>query len=146
MITLTDIELLQGLTKKKPHAVKLGGKVLLYSQWFALELPTAQLDPAFDDWDETPHDAAVRWREWITPGDGEYAMGTRWTNPDDGVVLIRLFADSASAIIHPSIFEVVNKKMPAPEFRVFPGDNKPVVGIFSEGVLVGGVAQMKVDP
>lgn len=146
MITEKDIELLKGLTKKQPHVVKLEGEiVLLYSKWFCLELPRSMLDPAFDDWDDQAHDAAIAWRKTMPEGDGEYAQGTRWTNPEDGLALIRLIADSASAIIHPSMYEVVNKHLPEPEFRVFQGD-KPVVAIYSEGKLVGGVAQMKVTP
>lgn len=146
MITASDVELLQGLTKKKPHAVTLAsGNVLIYSKWFALELPLALMDPAFNDWDDKAHEAAINWRSTIPPGEGEWGQGTRWTNPEDGVALIRLISDSASAIIHPSMYEIVNKKLPAPEFRVFPGV-KPVVAIYSEGVLVGGVAQMKVEP
>lgn len=144
MITASDVELLRGLTKKKPHAVKLAGdKVLLYSKWFALELPTALMDPAFDDWDAEAHEAARNWRDVMTKGEGEYAQGTRFTNPDDGVVLIRLIADSAMAVIHPSMYDLINKKVPEPEFRVFTGD-KPVVAIYSGGVMIGGVAQMKV--
>lgn len=144
MITTSDIELLRGLTKKKPHAVKLDeSKVLLYSKWFALELPTALMDPAFTDWETEANEVARNWRDVMTKGEGEYAQGTRFTNPDDGVVLIRLIADSAMAVIHPSMYDLINKKLPEPEFRVFTGE-KPVVAIYSAGVMIGGVAQMKV--
>jgi hypothetical protein len=143
MITVNDIELLQGLTKKAPHAVKLtGGKVLLYSKWFALEPPAALIDPAFNAWEAVANDVARNWRNVMPKGDGEYAQGIRWANPDDGVGLIKLIADSATAIIHPSMFDLVNKKLPEPEFRVFVGE-KPTVAIYSEGQLIGGVSQMK---
>lgn len=143
MITAKDIELLRGLTKKDPHVVKLDGdRTLIYSKWFCLEIPTNLMDPAFDDWDDAAHEAAKNWRKVMPPGEGEYAQGTRFTNPEDGVVLIRLIADSATAVIHPSMYDLINKKFPEPEFRVFVGD-KPTVAIYSEGKLIGGVAQMK---
>lgn len=147
MITPTDIELLQGLTKKTPHAVKLeGGKFVLYSKWFALELPIAQMDPAFDGWEEVAHSAALNWRSTIPAGDGEYGQGMRWTSPDeDKVPLIRLMSDQFTAIIHPSMYDLILKKFPTPEFRLFEGD-KPIVAIYSEGTLIGGVAQMKTGP
>lgn len=146
MITAADIELLRGLTKKAPSLARLaGGKnsfALLYSRWFVLELPATMFDPALTDWEEA-HDAAAAWRNVIPPGEGEYAQATRWTNPEDNVPLIKLIAGSASALIHTSIYEVVMKKLPEPEFRVFVGD-KPYVAILSAGSLVGGAGQVKV--
>jgi hypothetical protein len=144
MITSSDVELLRGLTKKKPTVARLAGDknhlVLLYSKWFALELPVALFDPGIKQWEEAI-DGAVTWRSGVPPGEGEYAQGIRWTNPEDGVALIKLIADSGVAFIHPSIYDVVTKKLPEPEFRLFVGD-KPPLAIFSAGILVGGVGQV----
>ena len=144
MITKNEITLLRGLTKKEPAASKLeaSDSILLYAKWFALEIPKELFDPAFDDWEDA-HEAAVNWRAAMPQGDGDYGQATRWTNPDDGLVLVKLIADCGEAIIHPALYEVVTKQVPEPEFRVFPGE-KLFVAILSRGKLVGGVAQVKV--
>lgn len=144
MITSDEIALLRGLTKKEPAVFKLGAgdKAMLHARWFVLEVPTSLIAPTFDDWAEV-NEHAVSWREKVPPGDGAFGQGSRWTNPDDGVALIKLISDAGVALIHPSIYEVVTKQMPDPEFRVFEGD-KPVVVILSAGAMVGGTAQVKV--
>ena len=145
MITTTDIELLRGLTKKDPVVARLAGdknsSALIYSKWFVLELPATLFDPEIKDWEEAD-DGAVAWRSVMPPGDGEYAQGVRWTNPEDNAALVKLIADSGVAFIHSSLYDVVTKKLPEPEFRVFAGD-QPHIAILSAGVLVGGAAQVK---
>jgi len=145
MITTNDVELLRGLTKKHPVVARLAGDknsfALIYAKWFVLELPIALFDPELKDWEEAD-DGAVTWRSVMPPGEGEYAQGFRWTNPEDGMALVKLIADSGVAFIHPSIYDVVTKKVPEPEFRVFTGD-QPHIAILSAGVLVGGAAQVK---
>jgi hypothetical protein len=143
MITKNEITLLRGLTKKEPAASKLeaSDSILLYAKWFVLEVPKELFDPAFDDWEEA-HEAAINWRAAMPQGEGDYGQASRWTNPDDGLALVKLIADCGVAIIHPALFEVAMKQLPEPEFRVFPGD-KPFVAILSERKLVGGVTQVK---
>jgi len=144
MITKNEITLLRGLTKKEPLACKLnaGEKVLLYARWFTLEVPKELWDPTFEDWADAS-ESTINWRAVMPPGEGEYATASRWTNPEDNVALVKLIADSGVALVHPAIYDVVMKQIPEPEFRVFPGEKSFVV-ICSAGVMIGGVAQVKV--
>jgi hypothetical protein len=144
MITKIEIARLQGLTETPPRVSKLGDgeKILIYSRWFALEVPKKTMDPSFNDWVDAPV-GAIAWREKLPPGEGAYGQAVRWTNANDGLVSIKLISDVGVALIHPSIYEVVSKHLPSPEFRVFEGDGLPVA-ILSEGVAIGGVAQVTV--
>jgi hypothetical protein len=117
--------------------------VLIYSTWFALELKAENVEIETIQWKKEVNEVARNWRDALPASDGEYAQGIRWTNPDDAVVLIKLIADSATALIYPSLFELVNKKLPEPEFRVFP-EKASAVAIYSEGIRVGGVSQMSI--
>lgn len=144
MITDTEIALLQGLTKKKPIAVKLGeGEMtLLHAVWFVLELPTNTLAPDLTCWEEEALPKAIEWRTLMPSGEGAYGQASRFTNPEDNIVLVKLIADTGAAIIHPSIYEVVLKQFSEPEFRVFP-EEKAYVAIFNAGSLIGATAQVK---
>lgn len=144
MITDAEVTLLRGLTKKTPIATKLesGDRALLHAQWFVLELPLASFDSKLEAWEEEPLGGALEWRTLMPEGEGEYATAARFTNPDDGVPVIKLISDSTVAFIHTSIFEVVMKHVAEPEFRVFPAE-KAYVAILSSGSLVGGTAQVK---
>jgi hypothetical protein len=144
MITKVEIALLRGLTKNNPEVFKLEAeeKVLLYAKWFVLDLPRGVLDPTFNTWSEV-NDLVVTWRDRLPSGEGAYGQAVRWTNPEDGTTLIRLISDFGVAIIHSSIYDVVTKQMPEPEFRVFEGDKLPVA-ILSMGAVIGGTAQVKV--
>jgi len=117
------------------------GKAYLYSKWFVLELPVTLFDPAYSDWEE-PRGDVQTWRSVMPEGEGEYASASRWTNPEDNLALVKLISGAGVAIIHPSIYDVVMKQLPEPEFRVFDGEHS-FVAIFSAGVMVGGVAQVK---
>jgi len=144
MITAKDVELLRGLTKDKPRAFesKTGDTLLLYTRWFVLELPKAVFDPTFTDRSQV-NEAVAAWRKNLPPGEGAYGQAVRWTNPEDSMALVKLISDVGVALIHPSMYEVITKRLPSPEFRVFEG-NQPPVAIFSDGVAIGGVAQVKV--
>lgn len=145
MITNSEIALLQGLTDKKPIAVKLGEgeKTLLHAKWFVLEVPTNLLAPDLKCWEEEALPKAVEWRTLMPAGEAAYGQASRFTNPEDNVALIRLIADTGVAIVHPSLYEVVTKNFSESEFRVFP-EEKSYVAIFNAGTLIGATAQVKV--
>jgi len=144
MITNNEIATLQGLTKKKPIAVKLGKgeTTLLHASWFLLEIPTKLILPDLKCWAEEALPNALTWRTLMPPGEGAYGQATRFINAEDSVALVKLIADTGMAIIHPSIYEVVMKHFSEPEFRVFPEEKAPIA-ILNEGSLIGAAAQVK---
>lgn len=145
MITKTELEILQGLTKKAPQAFKLGSgeKVVLYAQWFVLELPKELLDSDFD-WEE-PNEEAQAWRTRLPEGTGEYAQAVRWKDPTDGVAIMKLISDNGVALIQAAFYDVVIRRIPEVEFRVFPGEKTPVVVVRSPtGEMIGVTAQVAV--
>ena len=144
MITKTELEIPQGLTKKAPQAFKLGSgeKIILYAQWFVLELPKELLDASFD-WEE-PNEEAQAWRTRVPEGTGEYAQAVRWKNPKDEVVIMKLISDNGVALIQAAFYDVV-RRVPDVEFRVFPGEKTPVVVVRSStGEMIGVTAQVAV--
>jgi hypothetical protein len=151
MITSSDVQVLQGLTKKTPVLIRLGqgtpatqaereATALLHSGWFALELPDAAFDTDIERVESTPFEEALAWRKRLPAGDGEYAQASRGVDKDQKPFM-RLIADSETAYVDPSIYNVVLKQVTAPEFRVFPGEKLPVA-ILSAGKVVGVVAQV----
>lgn len=136
MINATDSQNLRGLTDSEPRAVPVRGKVLLHNRWFVLELEAALSAFPADIREDTPYPDAENWRARVPPGEGEYAQGVRTVNQSDGVPLVKLISDSGAVYVHPSIYDLVLKKIAGGELRTYPG-NKALVGIYSNGSIIG---------
>lgn len=145
MITNTEIQTLRGLTDREPLAVKLGEKILVHAKWFVIEFPPTHVGTdvtLLEELDDTPYAELPEWRAKVPTTEAEYAAGVRFTHPTEGISLIKLVSDNTTAIIHPSIYEVVMKHVAEPEFRVY--NNEPLyVSIWSNGEIVGLTAQVK---
>jgi hypothetical protein len=142
MITDTDVVLLQGLTSTAPIAVKLEDEqtTLLHSIWFALELPTSVFSISPEYWKTNPLQNAVEWRARLPVGESAYGAASKFADPTDNALLVKLIADTGIAIIHSSIFNVVMKHVPNAEFQVF-SDVRAPVAILQAGKLIGATAQ-----
>jgi len=144
MITLAALKGLRESTSSPVHVVKTGATVLIYASWFVLEVPGGWVDPSFKEWESLASAAAAAWRTRMPAGEGEYAQGTRWVPEKEKETVVKLISDSGVALMAAPLYELVMKRVPEPEFRIFSGE-APYIAIVSAGNMIGGTAQLRIS-